>query len=428
MSEKNSVSALPMHIESHTGLLRTPPVGRAASAGRRLQLAEATPSAKAASSATVGQPGPRAGRAAASPPRTVDAIIVATSGPVHRLKHAVELASASGGELVVLCSGGTSGSGSSGTTGGDGGVRASEVLDSVPTGSDLTVHAVDVPDGYGIDRLLFTTSWHVEATRHRTGGLSLERNVGLLVARMLGWRRVLLLGDEIRDLHAAQLAAMTSLLSSCRAVGAPVRDSLDLSVVGHAHRGADGRQDVFVSGSALAVDATATDTFFPDVFRDDWLFLQAGVRDGAVGTVGEVGRPPRDPFADPRRAAAEEFGDMLGEGLLALLHPGAPATVDSEYWKGVLRRRKLFLADIERRLDVQAYDSDPPRPAVYDALAAAERRLGELTGWDLESYVGCWWSDLRLWRERLAGLPRVTTVDQALGTLGLRAAHPVGAR
>jgi len=399
-------AALPLHVDSHGSLLRGLPevaaaVRATAAAGRR------RPAAPRRSAGA--QPA-----ASAAATRTLDAVVVPATGPVHRLGHVLELAAGAGSRLVVLCSGGA---------------RAAQVLDAAgdaPRGP--AVVAVDVPDGFSSELLRFATSWHVEAASHRTGDLSLKRNLALLLGRMLGWRRVLLLQDDVQGLHGAQLAAMASLLGPCRAVGAPARETPDLSVVGHAHRLAGGRQDVFLSGAALAVDPTTADTFFPEVYRDDWLFLHAGLRDGTVGAVGEVSRGPEDPFADPGRATAEQFGDTLGEGLLTLLHAGAPTEVDSGYWKGLLRRRRLFLADIERRLDLRAYDDEPPRPQVYDALAAAERRLGEISAWDLESYVGCWWDDLRLWRERLAGLPRATSVEQALGTLGLSAPVPVGTR
>ena len=102
--------------------------------------------------------------------------------------------------------------------------------------------------------LEFSTSEIPAATRTRLGDLSAKRNIGLLLARLVGWHGVLFLDDDIRDVSPRTVRAAGDALRPGRATGMIAADFPDNSVVCHAARLAGLRQDVFVSGSALAVD------------------------------------------------------------------------------------------------------------------------------------------------------------------------------
>ena len=82
-------------------------------------------------------------------------------------------------------------------------------------------------------------------------------------------------------------------------------------------------QGVFVSGSVLAVDCRVPFGFFPDLYNEDWLFFYRDAAEERLATSGSLAEQlPYDPFADPQRAAGQEFGDVIAEGIYALLHSG----------------------------------------------------------------------------------------------------------
>ena len=127
------------------------------------------------------------------------------------------------------------------------------------------------------------------------------------------------------------------------------------------------------------------------------------------------------------RALLEEFGDILGEGLLWLIHhkrdlsfPEASfwaEAMDSSFWHSVLQRREMLLTEITRRLLEHPADS-----CIADALVSvkeARARRYKLAAEDFVSFVHQWLRDLAQWRARLAGLPRVDSVAKALAELGL---------
>lgn len=192
-------------------------------------------------------------------------------------------------------------------------------------------------------------------------------------------------------------------------------DFPDNSVVSHALREVGLDQDVFVSGSALLVDTTRVDSFFPDVYNEDWFFLFDAVRFGEVSAFGEVSQEKYDPFADPGRAVREEFGDVLAEGLMSLLHyaGGTQRALTEKYWDTVLDQRRAMLRSIAELLDTGE------KPEAADAVRAAGEETDSLTGAMLARYVRQWQRDVRLWRGRIQALPPAPSPEVALERLRL---------
>ena len=91
--------------------------------------------------------------------------------------------------------------------------------------------------------------------------------------------------------------------------------------------------------------------FFPDIYNEDWLFFYDDVASGQIGSSArKITQLRYEPFADPRRAAWQEFGDILAEGLYALLDRGLGLEHAScEYWSDFLHARHSFLKAILRR-------------------------------------------------------------------------------
>ena len=149
-----------------------------------------------------------------------------------------------------------------------------------------------------------------------------------------------------------------------------VTDFPDNSVVCHAHRETGAPQDTFISGSALAVNIPDETGFFPEVYNEDWLFFYDDARARRLGWSGaNATQLPYDPFDQPERTKRQEFGDVLAEGLYALLDQGAGVTeVNQDYWKFFLDARWRFLENI-----IQRYWRDDAGPAGKDHRCGADR-------------------------------------------------------
>jgi hypothetical protein len=349
----------------------------------------------------------------------LDAIIVPAARPAENLETAVKLAKETGARLIVLCSFRT---------------HADEVRDLLADHQLPDSAVVEIPrdGGEWILGEFETTRWVHDGPGKsvcaaRTSDLSMKRNTGLLLARMLGWERIFFIDDDIRAVSADAVLSTVSLLGASghgyRTAGMKVEVYPDNSVVCHARREVGKYQDVFVSGAVLAVDCRVPFDFFPDLYNEDWLFFYRHLADGRLATPGALARQePYDPFADPRRAAGQEFGDVIAEGMYALLHSGRgiEAAVE-EYWKRFLDDRNRVLDDITKRLQTGRPELQAEVSAdIHKAIEAARQVLWDITAIMCVDYVAAWKRDWGRWGKLLANLKAASSIADALRTVGFR--------
>jgi hypothetical protein len=359
--------------------------------------------------------GAPAGLGSASTPMPLDAIVVPASRTASNLEHAFGLAHAAGCKLVAICSHE---------------VTAFEVQRMAASLSFDSLIAIDLPKDHSNPLLHFETSnWLSrelpEAFTYQSN-LSAKRNIGLLLAHMLGWTRIFYLDDDIRNIERSDLRRTIDMLDDRHTIaGLQVMRFPDNSIVCHAHRATGGRlQDVFVSGSALGVNVMHAPGFFPDIYNEDWLFFYPEAAERRLGLSDCHATQLRyDPFASRQRAAWQEFGDVLAEGIYGLLHDGRDlAYATSDYWQMFLRARADFLDAILKRAEESAI---PVKPGLVECIDAARKILTLITPEMCEKYVSLWRADLKTWSERVASVAgTATSVDVAVQQLGLPTAWP----
>lgn len=360
---------------------------------------------------------PQATPPSGGPGAPPDAIIVPAARPARNLRTVIDLARALDCPLVILSSLRTR-------------PFAARALCAVKGFAKASV--AEIPAGYDHPYLDFETSEWVRTGPGRVicgardSDLSVKRNTGLLLALMLGWRRIFFMDDDIRNVSALDLTRAVSLLgddgAGYRSASIRVLEYPDNSVVCHARREVGERQDVFVTGSVLAVDTTAPVAFFPDLYNEDWLFFYQDVARGRIASAGwtharQVKQVRYNPFDDPQRAAAEEFGDMLTEGLFALLHHGLGENdATDEYWAAFLRDRQLLLDEISDRLPHARREL---RPDIDKAIEIARCTLSEVTPDLCRSFLAAWGRDRDRWSALRDRLPSAGSVPEALDALNL---------
>jgi hypothetical protein len=280
-----------------------------------------------------------------------------------------------------------------------------------------------VPRSIEDNLLSFLTSVHPESNFERSchADIARKRNVGLLLSRLCGWRTIMYLDDDIRDLTASAVSRAADLTARFQAAGFEINYYPDNSVVCHAHRLTGGKQDTFPGGSALLVDVARCDTLFPPVYNEDWLFLFDAVQGRSVAIAGTLSQLEYQPFAHSRRAASEEFGDVIAEGLYRLLHEGADvADATYAYWQSALERRFQLIDHVATRLLLRDGDA-PVIGYALMSLAAARKRLATISALACVSFIHAWRTDLDTWRHRLLDLPVVGDLTDAAKFLDLPA-------
>ena len=343
----------------------------------------------------------------------LDAIIVPASRPAPNLDQAITLARAAGCWLLVLCSRE---------------LRGADAVRQLAARSYRKAIVIDVPTAYSHELFHFPglsalSQELPEERRLYTTDLSLKRNMGLVMARMLNWRRIFFLDDDIRDVSYPALQTTVNMLGTYAAAGLWITEYPDNSIVCHANRISGGSQDVFVSGAALAVDSAEDIGFFPNVYNEDWLFFfDYAARKRLANSGLEVTQLQYDPFANPRRAAWQEFGDVLAEGLYTLLHLGMTVEyATADYWREFIEARRSFLEDVVTRAEsgpLEYRDQVVHRGQLVYSVERAQKCLQTIDPNLCARYVQRWREDLVGWRERVAQIGEVS-VKEALATLRL---------
>jgi hypothetical protein len=316
--------------------------------------------------------------------RGIDAIIVPTARPPAHLDQAAHLAESLTCPLVTLHS-------TKWTSAGKAAQRLPRTVDLI---------AIDVPDPAHLRLPRWETSHLLKGTVFaRPTDLSAKRNIAVILSRMLGWSRVLFLDDDITELNPDDVQRASGLLDTHNAVGLHVGGFPDHSVVCHAYLQGGGDQQSFIGGGALAVHLERNNSFFPDIYNDDWFFLLDGDKGiQSVGVTGAVEQYRYDPFRTPDRARAEELGDVLAEGIYWLLDQNKSIPdADCAHWTRFLGKRKQFILRVLRMVEQDGAIEPADKERRVAALKGSLGRLALITPELCEKYLRAWRFDRQSW-------------------------------
>lgn len=345
-----------------------------------------------------------------------DAILVPTNRPVRMLRDCIALARDTAIPLIVVCSKR---------------VDKDQVFKAARR-ANVHAFAVDLPLQHanllaGISFATSTDEDLLAASSGHTRDLSMKRNLGLVIARMLRWQRLMFLDDDIYKISTEDVGVLAAGLDNHNvSVLIPERYP-DNSVACHAHRLGGGKQDTFASGGSMGVRCDRKDlAFFPNIYNEDWFFFSEDAANLKIARVGVSRQRKYDPYKDPQRAVKEEFGDLLAEGLYARLDDNRNiAGVDVGYWADFIEIRKEFLSQVAESLtrhpasERDNYKGRQVRAAQV-SIGEAQRQLKGIKPELCQKFIELWQADLGKWRRYVAKLPRFGSVVSALDYLGLR--------
>lgn len=325
-------------------------------------------------------------------PRDVDAIIVPTSRHPVGMRSALALANKLDCTLLALCSK----------------YSSAEDVAALEEARGARLIAIDVPDVPRGVVPQFQTDALLAGTRYaRWTDTSFKRNLGLLIAKLVGWKRIVFLDDDITIPEPLDLRDAAGLTRTFAGVGLEITGYPDNSVVCHAFREAGGDQDMFIGGGALAIAVNRTTSFFPNIYNEDWFFLLGD--DGRLqptAITGKARQRPYDPFANVQRARMEELGDCLAEGVFWLLDTKRTiADATASHWRTFLDNRASFITQVIGM--VEKMGGDPAhRARVLNAVKAARGRCQYIKPELCVQYLGAWRADRATWRVHMNAVYR----------------------
>jgi hypothetical protein len=349
----------------------------------------------------------------------VDAIIVPAARHASFLQQTIELSALLEIPLVALCSKQA---------------RVEEVAQLASRAPGAHALVVEIPPTLSHPDFPARTSRPVfrTASANRESDLSAKRNVGLLLARLHGWSKVVFVDDDITSLQAGSVVRLGRQLDNHQVAGMVVSRHPDNSVVCHARRLAGFWQDVFVTGAVMGVRCNDLPlSFFPDIYNEDWFFFSREAAARHLPSVGYARQAVYDPFANPDRARWEEFGDLIAEGLYALFDLQSPklpfaerlAGATSTYWWSFIDARLKVINKVNRAL-YRLLDQDPNNVRVYSALsslAAAKHQLRDAIKPDLcTNFLDAWRADFTDWQKFSSSVNNVGSTREAMDFLQLK--------
>lgn len=345
-------------------------------------------------------------------PGKLDAIVVPTARPSVALEESIRLAKELGCALLALCSKDASAAGANE-------MIAEAGIDGLAI--DVDLDTCGVLPAFGTDRIIAGSMFR------RCTDLSAKRNLGLLLARVAGWQRIVFLDDDIKVPEPTDLLLAAGLTDTYPIVGIGLSGYPDNSVVCHANREVGKFQETFIGGGAMAVSVPKMTSFFPNIYNEDWFFVAAttaGQR-RSVAVVGKAVQQPYDPYDRPERASGEELGDCLAEGLYALVDVNELGRTRKRwYWREFLKARRTLIDEILVAV-ANSELSPEAQKHMNDALHAAFERNLLISPKFCVDYLSAWREDRRVWAEWLAAFPvpeQPRVLAEVVEELKLRAA------
>jgi hypothetical protein len=130
--------------------------------------------------------------------------------------------------------------------------------------------------------------------------------------------------------------------------GCFVKDFPDLSVICHLEKLSGEDIIPFLSGSFLFIRPFSSYYFFPKIYNEDWLFMLPHIIDKTICSFGSIRQLSYDPFNNEYLAGFQEFGEIIAEGLYALLSSNAyDFRFKKEAWEHVINERRDTLTSLK---------------------------------------------------------------------------------
>lgn len=161
-------------------------------------------------------------------------------------------------------------------------------------------------------------------------------------------------------------------------------------------------------------------SFFPEIYNEEWLYILDDASVPALALTGSVVQDAYDPFGDPKRAAQEEFGEVIALGLHSCIREGLRLSdTDREFWRRFLSTRCHFLDFLLEKYEgeTEGVESDK----IISAIRLARDTFTLITPAFCVAYVDAWLRDRRWWASYLEKITSNMPIKDAVTELGLAA-------
>lgn len=271
--------------------------------------------------------------------------------------------------------------------------RCSQVF-VIPTDASLIDRAALGTHGAAMlpvpDQFHGMPAWQQDPSLNHSASHSLDfdlpakRNLALSFARDRGFRRIILVDDDI-VLETLPFMIPDGEPELFAVAGYYSLSFPDISAVDYLEVSTSGRiPEVALGGSCICIDHNFFEAYFPYIYNEDWLFLlQVALMGGKVVGVGSVTQLPHAPWSRKQRIAFEQFGDVLASGLRIIGATNSRVlSYDPSGWTGVY--------DAYARKVARLVDRASEAPHLRDAAKIAQAALVQFNAEDVANFFERW--------------------------------------
>ena len=180
--------------------------------------------------------------------------------------------------------------------------------------------------------------------------LGYTRNYAIILAKVLGFERVLFMDDDIIIEDNSLVYEMFDLLNNADFVSAEIKGMPDLSVVDFIMQKVGLEPYRFMSGGFLAFNLNSVAEYFLNYYNEDWIWLFMHRPEAKLVKYGEVYQLPYDPFENAiEKALHQEFGEILVEGVkryIEIENKSNTLLLNKDFWDEIVKMRANLIKDI----------------------------------------------------------------------------------
>lgn len=226
------------------------------------------------------------------------------------------------------------------------------------------------------------------------------RNYALLLAKLYGYKKILMVDDDIQLNDLNTIKNTFTLLSKFDIVGAKTEGMPDDSIVGHIFREIGIEQYDFISGQYFGVNIDSISYFFPNIYNEDWIFSLLS-SESLLARSSIVKQLMCDPFHNLNsKCIFQEYGEIICEGLIeARIAGNHNLLTNQEFWSKILRRRQKVLIKLE--LIVSCHSKDKSFNIAFDELRLYHSSVNPII---FESFFIEYFNNLNKWNKILSSI------------------------
>ena len=177
--------------------------------------------------------------------------------------------------------------------------------------------------------------------------LPAKRNFALIHSIQHGFKKILLIDDDIEGISKNIIIKGISSLESNDVSGCLVKYFPDTSVIGHIEQKYGEPYYPFLSGNFLFIKSDNIKSYFPLIYNEDWLFMIPYILKKKIPAIDLIYQKEYNPYEDISRIKFQEFGEVIAEGLFELIYRQKyDDRYKERFWNEYLAYRKSYVTEL----------------------------------------------------------------------------------